>query len=132
MEAWKFGQASRYAAITKDTKNHKGHKGDFGGLADWEIGKVWGAAPRPGREKFSLHPRHVCDVPEGDAKAAQEIQEIQEIQERPCGATDESAVLEPIRRALARVLFSVLRSPFSGALQRPFRLHRRQGRRPGL
>ena len=86
---------------------------------------MWGAAPHPGREKFSLHPRHVCDVPNGDAKAAQEIQEIQEIQERPCGATDESAVLEPIRRALARVLFSVLRSPFSGALQRPFRLHRR-------
>ena len=80
---------------------------------------MWGAAPHPGREKFSLHPRHVCDVPNGDAKAAQEIQEIQEIQERP------SAVLEPIRRALARVLFSVLRSPFSGALQRPFRLHRR-------
>ena len=25
-------------------------------FADW---KVWGAAPRPGREKFSLHPRHV-------------------------------------------------------------------------
>ena len=92
---------------------------------------MWGAAPHPGREKFSPHPRHVCDVPEGDAKAAQEIQEIQEIQERPCGATDESAVLEPIRRALARVLFSVLRSPFSGALQRPFRLHRRQGGRPG-
>ena len=28
---------------------------------------MWGAAPRPGREKFSLHPRHVCDVPKGDA-----------------------------------------------------------------
>ena len=44
--------------ITKDTKE----------VADWKIGrledwKVWGAAPRPGREKFSLHPRHVCDVP---------------------------------------------------------------------
>ena len=26
------------------------------GLVDWEM---WGAAPRPGREKFSLHPRHV-------------------------------------------------------------------------
>ena len=26
---------------------------------------VWGAAPHPGREKFSLHPRHVCDVPKG-------------------------------------------------------------------
>ena len=24
---------------------------------------MWGAAPHPGREKFSLHPRHVCDVP---------------------------------------------------------------------
>ena len=41
LEGWKFGQASRYAAITvqaqrakpstaKDTKIHKGHKGDFG------------------------------------------------------------------------------------------------------
>ena len=28
---------------------------------------VWGGAPHPGREKFSLHPRHVCDVPTGDA-----------------------------------------------------------------
>ncbi len=26
-------------------------------------GMPWGAAPHPGREKFSLHPRHVCDVP---------------------------------------------------------------------
>ena len=26
---------------------------------------MWGAAPRPGREKSSLHPRHRCDVPEG-------------------------------------------------------------------
>ena len=42
---------------------------------------VWGAAPRPGREKFSLHPRHVCDVPTSTTQ--QEIQEIQEIQERP-------------------------------------------------
>ena len=24
---------------------------------------MWGAAPHPGKEKFSLHPRHVCDVP---------------------------------------------------------------------
>ena len=29
-------------------------------MGDW---RVWGAAPHPGREKFSLHPRHVCDVP---------------------------------------------------------------------
>ena len=29
------------------------------------------------------------------------------MQERPCGATNESAVLRSIRRALARVLFSV-------------------------
>ena len=53
---------------------------------------MWGAAPRPGREKFSLHPRHVCDVPARDAPGgAQEIQEVHEIQERPCGATDEAA-----------------------------------------
>ena len=32
---------------------------------------------------------------------------MQEMQERPCGATNESAVLRSIRRALARVLFSV-------------------------
>ena len=30
---------------------------------------MWGGAPHPGREKFSLHPRHVCDVPKGDADA---------------------------------------------------------------
>ena len=29
---------------------------------------MWGAAPRSGREKFSLHPRHVCDVPKDDRK----------------------------------------------------------------
>ena len=37
--------------------NHKGHKGHKGGTG------MWGAAPHPGREKFSLHPRHVYDVP---------------------------------------------------------------------
>ena len=31
----------------------------FRSLEAW----LWGAAPRPGREKFSLHSRHVCDVP---------------------------------------------------------------------
>ena len=38
--------------ITKDTKGFWMIRG----LVDWEM---WGAAPRPGREKFSLHPRHV-------------------------------------------------------------------------
>ena len=46
---------------TKDTRNYKGHKGNW--LINWLIVGIWGAAPRPGREKFSLHPRHVCDVP---------------------------------------------------------------------
>ena len=41
--------------ITKDTKDTKGFW-MIRGLVDWEM---WGAAPRPGREKFSLHPRHV-------------------------------------------------------------------------
>ena len=59
----------RAQRAAKDTK---------GILTDW----LWGAAPRPGREKFSLHPRHVCDVP---SRRPQEMQEIQEIQERPCG-----------------------------------------------
>ena len=68
-------------------KGHKGHKGDWiiSGLVDW---RVWGAAPRPGREKFSLHPRHVCDVP---SRRPQEIQEMQEMQERPYGATGADA-----------------------------------------
>ena len=48
-----------FLAITKDTK----------GLIDWLIG-MWGSAPHPGREKFSLHPRHVCDVPKDDAETA--------------------------------------------------------------
>ena len=46
-----------YRKVHKEgTMNTKG----IDWLADW---KVWGAAPRPGREKFSLHSRHVCDVP---------------------------------------------------------------------
>ena len=44
---------------TKGTRSHKEHK-RIGLIRDR---KAWGAAPRPGREKFSLHPRHVCDVP---------------------------------------------------------------------
>ena len=66
---------------------------------------MWGAAPRPGREKFSLHPRHVCDVPTGDV---QEMQEIQEIQERPQAGDGR------------RLRFILSRS------------HRRQGRQLGL
>ena len=88
---------------TKDTRNHKEHK-RIGRIRDW---KVWGAAPRPGREKFSLHPRHVCDVPEGDAKAHRRFKRCrrapagegrqgrpengEQRTERPCGATDGAA-----------------------------------------
>ena len=56
------------------------------------IGGWWGSAPRPGRAKFALHPRHVLRTClTGTHQAAQGIQEVHEIQERPCGATDEAA-----------------------------------------
>ena len=55
--------------------NHKGHKGHKGeerrkGI-EKGMGLAWGAAPHPGREKFSLHPRHVCDVPMGNPATMQ-------------------------------------------------------------
>ena len=95
----------------KGHEGHKGYKGDFGGL------EMWGAAPRPGREKFSLHPRHVCDVPKGaDAPRRTENRACRREApnlprlwrtERPCGR---------------RVKWCA----------RAFRSHRRQGWRPGL
>ena len=53
--------------------------------------EVWGAAPRPGRAKFALHPRHVLRTclsgtrwgPSPTLRGAQEVQEIHETQERP-------------------------------------------------
>ena len=43
-------------------------------LYNW---RLWGAAPRPGREKFSLHPRHVCDVPGTTDDAFRKTREAQ-------------------------------------------------------
>lgn len=42
-------------------ENTKGHKGPRGDTKEdrWEKGRMWGAAPRPVRAKFALHPRHV-------------------------------------------------------------------------
>ena len=46
------------------------------------IGGWWGSAPRPGRAKFALHPRHVLRTClTGTHQAAQGIQEEDEIQE---------------------------------------------------
>ena len=98
-------------------------------MGDWLIG-MWGAAPRPGREKFSLHPRHVYDVPEG--RPSRRYRRCRRCRSARKRAMDKSPVQRPIRRALARALFSVLRFPFSGARQRPLRPHRRQGRQPRL
>ena len=49
---------------------------------------MWGAAPRPGREKFSLHPRHVCDVPRGDAKAHRRFRRFRRYRSARKRATD--------------------------------------------
>ena len=95
-----------YFSITKDIWR----------IGDW---KVWGAAPHPGREKFSLHPRHVCDVPLGN-----EVGHI--------GRIGHIGHIGHIGRRLRRfahgfsgralVARSVLCSLFSGARQRPFLL----------
>ena len=73
---------------------------------------MWGAALRPGREKFSLHSRHVCDVPEGDA-----VGHI-----GPIGRIGRGG-LRPVYgfagRPAGAFLFSVFCSLFSGARQRP-------------
>ena len=75
--------------ITKDTKDTKRI------LADWLIER-WGRCPTPRQgwqghaPSFSLHLRHVCDVPKDEPDVAQEIQEMQAIQERGKRATDKA------------------------------------------
>ena len=75
--------------------NHEGHKGHEEKSQgkreydDWWIGRVWGAAPRPGREKFSLHPRHVCDVPNRRRKGRTGDTGEAKDSGAPCGVTDE-------------------------------------------
>ncbi len=68
--------------ITKNTKDTKGFW-MIRGLVDWEM---WGAAPRPGREKFSLHPRHVCDVPTSTQGRAVRARKAHVRPEGPVGA----------------------------------------------
>ena len=54
----------RTQGTTRNTKECQGEiRRDFIKGYNVKIERLWGAAPRPGREKFSLHPRHVCDVP---------------------------------------------------------------------
>ncbi len=70
-------ETQRTARMIGNHKGHEGHKGRETQISQiwadfWRAGarrlsrmkrswdwRVWGAAPRPGREKFSLHPRHV-------------------------------------------------------------------------